>query len=386
MKALVFALLWLLPSQAASQSTQTEVLPPWQTGEVTPDGTCAGADAFVCSPTWGACCSEDGLCGRSNAFCGDGCQSGFGNCNVATAPAPGPGSPSNDGSCGGTNQFTCNGTTFGACCSANGFCGNTAAHCAIGGGCQSLFGTCSAANNITSDGSCGSNGKICLESGFGNCCSSNGFCGDSTTHCGPGCQVSFGNCTSADNQVLEIAVHQTVSVVQLQATATRAAKRPLGFVMLEWEMCQLTMLAGRMARRVKAQLSEIVAQLVGSVAKRQITAVQAAKLLLGLATLEQEMCQLMVRYCGSTATHCGVGCQKPSSSACLTTNIPSVDGTCGASKGGLTCAGGAFNNQCCSSGGFCGTTTAHCASGCQKGYGRSAKRYAARLGSGTLRS
>ncbi|KAL3428231.1 hypothetical protein PVAG01_01740 [Phlyctema vagabunda] len=79
-------------------------------------------------------------------------------------------------------------------------------------------------------------------------------------------------------------------------------------------------------------------------------------------------------FCGGTADHCGVGCQKASSSACLTTNIPSVDGTCGDSNEALTCAGGSFDNQCCSSGGFCGTTAAHCGSGCQKGFGRSQKR------------
>lgn len=54
--------------------------------------------------------------------------------------------------------------------------------------------------------------------------------------------------------------------------------------------------------------------------------------------------------------------QKASSSACLTTNIPSNDGTCG-SKVSLTCAGGSFNGQCCSSAGFCGTTSGHCGTG-----------------------
>ena len=55
--------------------------------------------------------------------------------------------------------------------------------------------------------------------------------------------------------------------------------------------------------------------------------------------------------------------QKDYASQCRTTNIPSVDGSCGASKGDLTCNGGDFDNQCCSAGGFCGTTTAHCGTG-----------------------
>jgi hypothetical protein len=77
-------------------------------------------------------------------------------------------------------------------------------------------------------------------------------------------------------------------------------------------------------------------------------------------------------FCGSSSTHCGVGCQNGSSSACLTSNIPSVDGSCGPKNGGLTCAGGAFDSMCCSSSGYCGTTSEHCSSssGCQKGYGK----------------
>jgi hypothetical protein len=56
--------------------------------------------------------------------------------------------------------------------------------------------------------------------------------------------------------------------------------------------------------------------------------------------------------CGSTTAHCGVGCQKGSSSACLTTNIPTVDGSCGSKSNGLTCAGGDFNGMCCSEFGY----------------------------------
>ncbi|KAH7032666.1 uncharacterized protein B0I36DRAFT_319818, partial [Microdochium trichocladiopsis] len=58
------------------------------------------------------------------------------------------------------------------------------------------------------------------------------------------------------------------------------------------------------------------------------------------------------------------------SNSCITSNIPTVDGTCGSSKGGFTCAGGDFDNQCCSSGGFRGTTAGYCGSACQTGFGR----------------
>ncbi|KAH9863552.1 hypothetical protein J1614_009484, partial [Plenodomus biglobosus] len=68
-------------------------------------------------------------------------------------------------------------------------------------------------------------------------------------------------------------------------------------------------------------------------------------------------------YCGSSVDHCAQGCQKSFSSACLTSNVASLNGDCGVRKGGYTCASGPFNGQCCSSGGFCGTTDTHCKSG-----------------------
>ncbi|KAF2463623.1 FAD-binding domain-containing protein [Lindgomyces ingoldianus] len=46
---------------------------------------------------------------------------------------------STDGSCGGTT--TCQGSTFGNCCSQYGWCGSSSAYC--GTGCQPAFGTCS---------------------------------------------------------------------------------------------------------------------------------------------------------------------------------------------------------------------------------------------------
>ncbi|KAK2609422.1 hypothetical protein N8I77_002919 [Diaporthe amygdali] len=47
---------------------------------------------------------------------------------------------STDGNCGGTTAQTCQGSTFGNCCSQYGYCGSTSVYC--GTGCQSSFGTC----------------------------------------------------------------------------------------------------------------------------------------------------------------------------------------------------------------------------------------------------
>ncbi|KAL0943095.1 uncharacterized protein CTRU02_200981 [Colletotrichum truncatum] len=125
--------LGLFLSGVLAQSSTVDAVPPWQTGILSEDGTCgSGTPGWVCTPAWGACCSKDGLCGYSSAFCGDGCQEGFGECDSTSPPPPGPGDPSPDGTCGGTNGFNCTGTAYGNCCSSGGFCGSSPAHCDTG--------------------------------------------------------------------------------------------------------------------------------------------------------------------------------------------------------------------------------------------------------------
>ncbi|KAF2019070.1 carbohydrate esterase family 4 protein [Aaosphaeria arxii CBS 175.79] len=124
------------------------------------------------------------------------------------------GKVSTDGSCGGTNGFTCKGSSFGNCCSQYGWCGSTVDHC--GTGCNPSFGTCGSSSNtpttttatrpptstptnkvISNDGTCGGTGQMtCKDSPFGNCCSQYGWCGSTTDHCGTGCQSAFGTCGS----------------------------------------------------------------------------------------------------------------------------------------------------------------------------------------------
>jgi hypothetical protein len=48
----------------------------------------------------------------------------------------------------------------------------------------------------TVDGNCGA-GFTCLGSRFGNCCSTNGFCGKSADYCGSTCQPAFGACSDS---------------------------------------------------------------------------------------------------------------------------------------------------------------------------------------------
>ncbi|KAF8445502.1 hypothetical protein BGX38DRAFT_1194959 [Terfezia claveryi] len=94
-----------------------------------------------------------------------------------------------DGSCGviGNKTYEC-WADFGICCSGSHWCGNSTSHC--GGGCDTRYGTC--LEKLTPDGTCGgANGYTC-HSEFGTCCSSHGFCGNSTAqYCGVGCQQTF---------------------------------------------------------------------------------------------------------------------------------------------------------------------------------------------------
>lgn len=130
---------------------------------------------------------------------------------------------STDGSCGGTSKYTCQGSSYGNCCSQYGWCGSSDAHCKAG--CNSAFGTCTGStpttiksstqpaptstrtsaapsstptNKVSTDATCGSNngGATCLGSTFGNCCSGSGWCGSTSDYCGSTCQSGFGNCGS----------------------------------------------------------------------------------------------------------------------------------------------------------------------------------------------
>ncbi|KAL4913896.1 hypothetical protein BDW62DRAFT_156668 [Aspergillus aurantiobrunneus] len=107
-----------------------------------------------------------------------------------------------DGNCGANSETnaTCLDSTFGNCCSSKGFCGETSAYCSEG--CQLEFGECNDARvqTVTTTGSCGAtltSNVTCLGSTYGDCCSSNGFSGGNSSHCADGCQSDFGSCGSS---------------------------------------------------------------------------------------------------------------------------------------------------------------------------------------------
>ncbi|KAI8305565.1 chitin recognition protein [Colletotrichum sp. SAR11_59] len=162
---------------------------------------CGNTDAHCgtgCQSLFGSCQSSASG-GSSAASSAAGQATGT---RTASASASTNTNPSSDGSCGGTKGFNCLGTNYGDCCSPYGYCGNTTAHCDTG--CQSGFGKCSGTGsdvNVSLDGKCGTTGpsgsETCQGSTFGNCCSAYGYCGSTDLHCGTGCQSSFGTCGSS---------------------------------------------------------------------------------------------------------------------------------------------------------------------------------------------
>ncbi|EPE35195.1 LysM [Glarea lozoyensis ATCC 20868] len=111
---------------------------------------------------------------------------------TSVTPAPTGKLISEDGICG-FNGRTCVGSQFGNCCSKNFYCGSSLDYCAMSNGCLAAFGTCQA---TTVDGICGFNGRTCLGGNFGDCCSRNFYCGSSLDSCSvsSGCLSSFGTC------------------------------------------------------------------------------------------------------------------------------------------------------------------------------------------------
>jgi hypothetical protein len=166
----------------------------------------------------GLCCSQWGFCGSSDEYCSplQNCQPSYGLCSTiptsptsdstsgAKPPAMGPETLPFYTECGNTggNQ-TC---PDGGCCSEYGWCGTTAAYCAVDS-CQAGFGTCwpedpSVKPKPSDNYECGAiNGQKCATG----CCSRFGWCGTSAEFCQAenGCQAAFGTCWPEASEATE---------------------------------------------------------------------------------------------------------------------------------------------------------------------------------------
>ena len=157
-------------------TTTPPTTPPTSTPPVSTNGRCGNGFATSCPSS--QCCSQYSYCGATTAYCGTGCQSGFGTCTGLTPTTP-PTTPSGEERCGPDfqNRICANNK----CCSAQQYCGTANDYC--GPNCRSAFGKC----GVAYEERCGaSNGnKKCS---FG-CCNASGYCGSS--YCGAGCQSAF---------------------------------------------------------------------------------------------------------------------------------------------------------------------------------------------------
>jgi hypothetical protein len=159
------------PGVKPSPTPSSSMPVPTPTGPTSIDGMCGSTSVqscigFVGPDGLGECCSPSGWCGRTDAYCGTGCNPLFGKCGPqpsvvppviasTTSAAPLPTiflTTSTDGTCGIGAAKTCKGFTLdGAkaeCCSQYGFCGANEAYC--GTGCNPLYGNCGLAVSSSS--------------------------------------------------------------------------------------------------------------------------------------------------------------------------------------------------------------------------------------------
>ncbi|KAF7511656.1 hypothetical protein GJ744_003819 [Endocarpon pusillum] len=109
-----------------------------------------------------------------------------------------------DGSCGGTNRYTCQGSTYGNSCSKNNKCGSSSdySYSKLSNGCQPAYGYCIPRGGVSPDSSCGGpDGFVCIGSNFGNSCGLNNLCGRDAGYSGVGCQPKYGYCARCTTTV-----------------------------------------------------------------------------------------------------------------------------------------------------------------------------------------
>jgi hypothetical protein len=92
---------------------------------------------------------------------------------------------------------------------------------------------------VSTDASCGSSngGATCAGSGFGDCCSTNGWCGSTSAYCGTGCQTGFGNCPGSNGGQNTVKTTSTrASVATPSATGAQTALQCLNSKNVPYKM------------------------------------------------------------------------------------------------------------------------------------------------------
>lgn len=149
--------------------------------------------------------------------------------SFTTAQSP-PQKISPDGSCAGSNGYTCKGSNFGDSCGRYNLCGRDYSYSKLSQGCQPAYGYCVPKGSVSPDGSCGGSDMFtCLGSTFGSSCSRNNQCGRDVGYSGAGCQPDFGFCqtcsVSAQPSTVIIRTTVTSTIQKLSTTATTSTVR-----------------------------------------------------------------------------------------------------------------------------------------------------------------
>ncbi|KAF7550637.1 hypothetical protein G7Z17_g5573 [Cylindrodendrum hubeiense] len=162
-------------TSTSSSSTATGSLP------ATTNGRCGSSQGDqTCKYEWDGetCCSSAGWCGSTSAHCGTGCQSKYGTCGLSSSVSAVSSSTSKSSTTSKASSTSKSSTTSKS----------------------SSTTTATSSPPISTNGRCGTNfgGTTCIEEPGATCCSSAGWCGSTTAHCGTGCQSGFGTCGSSN--------------------------------------------------------------------------------------------------------------------------------------------------------------------------------------------
>ncbi|KAI8904299.1 hypothetical protein EDD86DRAFT_230030 [Gorgonomyces haynaldii] len=196
----------------STTSKATTTVPPTTTKATTSaapsstGGSCPLVAAIVttgqCGPGIGACqagqcCSQYGWCDTAAAYCGTGCQVGYGftvSSSVSTSKA--------------------STVTSSASSSASKTSSATP---------TSTAGTCPLIAAVVTTGQCGPGIGACQA---GQCCSQYGWCDTAAAYCGTGCQVGYGLCDSCKSATITLTATATSSSASATSTATIGASLP----------------------------------------------------------------------------------------------------------------------------------------------------------------
>ncbi|KAI9821948.1 MAG: hypothetical protein M1827_002530 [Pycnora praestabilis] len=206
----------VLPNTSTQPSVISLALPSTTARIISPDATCGGTGNYTClGSAFGSCCSPAGWCGSTDAYCGTGCQPGFGSCGtlgnasvvtssnvktVSVASSPTLIASTIISSTLSQSSYTTRTTSTATSLKAPPASFQTSSTSAKGSSLSvvvkapSSSTTLAAAKPVSTDATCGTT-NTCLGSSFGNCCSQHGWCGSTADYCGTGCQAIAGTCT-----------------------------------------------------------------------------------------------------------------------------------------------------------------------------------------------